>query len=242
MKREYYKWFCGGLGRDMELLVFGHAGARVLVFPTRSGRFFDYENMGMVDALGHHIRMGWLQLYCVDSIDHETFYCDWCEPRGRIVRHMEYEKYVLNEVLPLSRSLNDNPFAISHGCSLGAYHAVNIALRHPEIFNRVVALSGRYDLTQSPPGYRNLFDGYYDSDIYFHMPNHYMPNMNDHDALERIRRLDIKIVVGEADPFYPDNQFLSDTLWNKGIWHLFKVWSGKAHSYRRWREMVCWFV
>ena len=44
------------------------------------------------------------------------------------------------------------------------------------------------------------------------------------------------------DPFYPDNQFLSDTLWNKGIWHLFKVWSGKAHSYRRWREMVCWFV
>ena len=74
------------------------------------------------------------------------------------------------------------------------------------------------------------------------MPNHYMPNLNDHDTLDDIRSLDIKIVVGEADPFYPDNQFLSDTLWTKGIWHLFKVWSGKAHSYRRWREMVSWFV
>ncbi len=48
MKREYHKWYCGPLGRDMELLVFGHAGARVLAFPTRCGRFYDYENHGLV--------------------------------------------------------------------------------------------------------------------------------------------------------------------------------------------------
>jgi esterase/lipase superfamily enzyme len=44
VKREYHKWFSPSLGRDMELLVFGHTGARVLVFPTREGRFYDYEN------------------------------------------------------------------------------------------------------------------------------------------------------------------------------------------------------
>jgi esterase/lipase superfamily enzyme len=226
----------------MELLVFGHAGARVLVFPTRVGRFFDYENHGMVDTLGHHLRMGWLQLICVDSIDHESFYCNWCRPRDRILRHLNYERYILDEVLPFSESINGNPFLISHGCSFGAFHAVNIALRHPHRFAKVVALSGRYDLTQSLDGFRDLFDGYYDEDVYFNMPNHYLPGISDHHLLEAIRRLDIKIVIGEHDPFLDDNRRLSETLWQKGIWHLFKVWSGRAHGYRRWREMVGCFL
>lgn len=242
MKREYHKWHNSDLGRDMELLVFGHAGARVIAFPTRCGRFFDFENMGMVEALRSQLENGWLQLICVDSIDHETFYCNWCNPRDRIVRHTKYERYILNEVLPFSEHLNHNPYVISHGCSFGAYHAMNIALRHPDRFSRVVAFSGRYDLTSTPDGFRNLFDGYYDDDVYFNMPNHYLPNLQCQHQLGKLRSMDIKIVVGEHDPFLGDNQRLSDALWHKGIWHLFKVWSGRAHGYRRWREMVTWFL
>lgn len=243
MKREYHKWYSPRLERDMELLVFGHGGARVLAFPTRCGRFFDFENMGIIDALGHHLREGWLQLYCVDSIDQETFYCNWCEPRNRIIRHLKYEDYLLREVLPLTRTLNNNSFLIALGFSFGAYHAVNIAFRNPHQFNRVVAFSGRYDLTSSPEGFRNLLDGYYDNDVYLNMPNHYMHNVcANPPMLEAIRRLDIKLVVGETDPFLEDNRRLSETLWSKGIWHLFKVWNGRAHGYRRWRDMVTWFV
>lgn len=242
MKREYHKWYCQPLGREMELLVFGHDGARVIVFPTRVGRFYDYENMGMVAALSHHLEMGWLQLYCVDSIDHETLYCDWCQPRDRVRRHVLYQNYVLDEVLPLSERLNPTPYVIAHGCSFGAYHAVNIAFRHPHRFDRVVGFSGRYDLTSAPDGFRDLFDGYYDEDVYFNMPNHYIPNVTDEALLTHLRRLDIKLVIGEHDPFLPDNRQLSDHLWNKGIWHLFKVWSGRAHGYRRWREMVGCFL
>ena len=51
MNREYHKWHSPALGRDMELLVFGHAGTPYLVFPTSMGRFFDYENRGMIDAV-----------------------------------------------------------------------------------------------------------------------------------------------------------------------------------------------
>jgi esterase/lipase superfamily enzyme len=242
MKRDYHKWFSPRLGRDMELLVFGHGGARVLAFPTRCGRFFDYENMGMVDALRGHLEQGWLQMICVDSIDQETFYCNWCEPRQRIIRHISYEDYILNEVLPLSQSVNSNPYLIALGCSFGAYHAINIAFRHPQRFGRVIGFSGRYDLTTSPDGFRNLFDGYYDENIYFNTPNHYLPNLNCEQRLGALRRLDIKLVIGEHDPFLPDNQHLSHLLWSKGIWHLFRVWSGRAHGYRRWREMVTWFL
>jgi esterase/lipase superfamily enzyme len=58
----------------MELLVFGHGGARVIVFPTREGRFFDYENFGLVASLSHRIEAGRIQLFCVDSVDSESLY------------------------------------------------------------------------------------------------------------------------------------------------------------------------
>ena len=44
MNREYHRWFSPSLGRDMELLIFGHAGARVLVFPSSLGSFFEWED------------------------------------------------------------------------------------------------------------------------------------------------------------------------------------------------------
>ena len=58
----------------MELLVFGHAGMPVLVFPTSGGRFFEFEDRGMVAALAGRIDAGELQLFCVDSVDRESWY------------------------------------------------------------------------------------------------------------------------------------------------------------------------
>jgi esterase/lipase superfamily enzyme len=72
MNREYHRWYSDRLGRPMELLVFGHAGAKVLIFPTRDGRFHEYEDLGLVAALGYKVQAGQLQLYCVDSIDWES--------------------------------------------------------------------------------------------------------------------------------------------------------------------------
>src|ERR1043166_9136996 len=75
MHREYHRWFSPSLGRDMELLIFGHAGARVLVFPTSFARFHEWEDRGLIHgALGEHIRRGWLQVYCVDTVDGESWY------------------------------------------------------------------------------------------------------------------------------------------------------------------------
>ena len=62
MHREYHRWHSPRLGRVMELLVFGHAGAKVLVFPTRDGRFYEYENLRIVQRLAPKINAGQLQL------------------------------------------------------------------------------------------------------------------------------------------------------------------------------------
>ena len=74
MQREYHRWWSKDLGRDMELLCFGHAGTKVLVFPTSGGRFFEYEDNGMVWSVADRIDNGQLQLYCVDSVNAESWY------------------------------------------------------------------------------------------------------------------------------------------------------------------------
>jgi len=58
----------------MELLVFGHAGAKVLMFPTRDGRFWQYEQIGIVASLAEKLNAGHLQLYCIEGLAGETFY------------------------------------------------------------------------------------------------------------------------------------------------------------------------
>jgi esterase/lipase superfamily enzyme len=239
MQRAYHRWYSHRVGRNMEVLVFGHAGERVLVFPTRQGRFYDYENWGLVEAVRDRVERGSLQLYCVDSFDSQSLY-DWgISPRQRVEHLRWFEEYVLCEVLPLSCALNPDSTLVAHGCSIGAFHAVNIAFRHPQLFRRVVALSGRFDLTHAYAWYPDLFSGYYDTDVYFNTPNHYLPNLTDEDSLRNMRALDIRIVVGEQDYFYGSNRQLSEALWSKGVWHAFRVWEGRAaHAPHYWREMV----
>ena len=119
---------------------------------------------------------------------------------------------------------------------------MNLALRHPSLFSKVVALSGRYDLTRPVGAFGDLFGGYYDEDVYFITPNHFLPNLNDPGLLDRIRRIDITLAVGEQDPFQESNRALSQALAEKGISHRLAIWPGEAHRARYWREMAARYL
>jgi len=231
MHREFHRWHSPALNRSMEMLIFGHAGARVLVFPTSMGKFFEWEDRGMIEALSAHLERGWLQLYCVDSVDAESWYADWAHPGGRVWRHVQYENYLLNEVLPLSRHKNRNPYLIATGASFGAYHAANIALRHPRLFNRVLAMSGLYDINR-------WTDGYYNDLIYANNPAHFIQDERDPRRLAHLRRMDIILTTGQDDPSRDNTKFLSGQLWNKGIGNALRVWDGNAHDWPWWRKMA----
>lgn len=238
MKREYHKWWSENLQRDMEILVFGHAGAKLLVFPTRDGRFDEYEKLGMVNVLRNKIELGHLQIYCIDAIHSESFYCSWAHPSGRIKRHIEYERYVLEELLPFMDSQNHHECTIAHGLSLGAYHAVNLAFRHPHLFKKLVAFSGRYDLTLNVEHFDDLLGGFYNDDVYFHTPSHFLPNLQCEQLLGKLRKMDIILVIGRDDPFLHNNQHLSAVLRDKNIHHHLYIWDDRAHSGYYWRRMA----
>ncbi len=238
MNREYHKWFSPNLQKEMELLVFGQGGEPVLFFPTRTARFYDYEDWQVIEALRRKIESDDIQVFCLDSVDKESFYSKKLEPAGRILRHLQYERYILQEVLPLVKLINNYPTAIAAGCSLGAYHAANLAFKYPFLFHKMVGLSGRYDLTTSMEHFGDLFEGYRDENIYYNMPGMFIPNLSDQELIRQLKALEIIFVVGESDVFLENNRTLSNCLWSKGIWNAFHVWDGESHKAKYWRHMV----
>ena len=231
MVREYYSGYSSRLGREMEMLIFGHAGLPVVVFPTSCGRFYDFEDRGMVSALDGKIDSGEVQLFCVDSVDAESWYNRTAAPRWRISRQIRYEESLIHELVPLIRQRNPDPRLITLGCSFGGYHAVNIALRHPEIFTGFVSLSGAFDLT-------SFLHGYYDQDCYYNLPTHYLPGLNDPWFLERIRRSYYVLATGNQDPQFDQNVKLAHVLGSRGIPHIMDVWDGFGHDWPWWYKMA----
>ena len=235
MNREYHRWHSPALKRDMELLVFGHAGARVLVFPTSQGRFFEWEDRGMMAAMQWQIDNGLLQFYCVDSVDSESWYCKWAHPGGRAYRHSQYDGYLYNEVLPFSLSKNSNPFLMTLGASFGAYHAMTFGLNHPEKVDRILGFSGLYDI-------RMFTDGFDNEHVYFNNPPQFIAQEHDAHRLDLIRHMDIVMAVGREDRFIQHNRDFSGLLWSKGIGNALREWDGWAHDWPYWQQMLSLYI
>jgi len=232
MNREYHKGYSQELHRDMEALVFGHAGTPLLVFPTSMGKFFEYEDRGMIGSIAPKIERGEIQVFCPDGVDTESWYNKGVHPRVRVLRHLQYERYILHEFLPFIRWKNQAWQLGVTGCSFGGYHALNFALKHPDIVTHCVSMSGAFDIHQ-------FLDGYYDDDCYFNNPPDYIPNLTDDWFLSRYRQM--KIVLGSADwdMCLDQNIKFSGILNGKAIPHWLDVWNDNSkHDWPLWLRMA----
>ena len=232
MNREYHKGYSQELNRDMEALVFGHAGTPLLVFPTSMGKFFEYEDRGMIGVLAPKIERGDLQVFCPDGVDTESWYNKGVHPKVRVLRHLQYERYILHELVPFIRWKNQTPRLAVTGCSFGAYHAVNFAFKHPDVVTHCVSMSGAFDIHQ-------FLDGYYDDDCYFNCPPDYLPNQNDDWFLSRYRQM--KIVLGSADwdMCLDQNVKLSAILNGKAVPHWLDIYGDNSkHDWPLWQRMA----
>ncbi|MFH2219467.1 MAG: alpha/beta hydrolase-fold protein [Pseudomonadota bacterium] len=195
MHTEEHRWYSTNLDREMALKIYGHWGQPIIVFPCSRGRYFDYEGMGMINAIAGFINDGRIKVFCVDSIDAESWYNCTVPPADRNARHEAYDRYVVEEVIPFIRHHCRSPDvrAMTNGCSMGAYHAVNFYLKHPDVFEGTIALSGLYRLD------RNEF-GLSAADmpaVYFNSPMNYLPGI-DTWYLERYRQGTIIVCVGQG--------------------------------------------
>ncbi len=230
MNREYHKWYSSRLNRDMELLVFGHAGTPVLVFPTSMGRFFEYSDRGMIEAVSGKIDRGELQFFCVDGVDTESWYNKRIHPADRVRRHMQYEDYLVNEVMPFLRHRNWSSRRVATGCSFGGYHCLNFSLKHPDLITDCISMSGAFDIKQ-------FLNGYYDTNCYYNNPPDYLPNMNG-DWRQQLYKNFI-LVSGDHDMCLGENFRMAEIMGRKHIPHILDVWkNGTGHDWPWWQNMA----
>lgn len=234
MHRQYHSWHSPSLGKRMGLLEFGHSGARMIVFPTSFGGCGEWEDRRMPEVLRPHLENGWLQLICVETVDNEAWYSE-AHPYHRVRRHDQYDRYLLNEVLPFTWHRNPTPFVIMSGASFGAYHALNFAFRHPQWVNRVISMSGLCDI-------RKFCDGYHDELVFFHNPMEFLAHEHEGWRLDALRRQDIILAVGDGDPLVHQNRELSGILWSKGVGNALREWHGFAHDWPWWYKMISLYV
>ncbi|MEZ4666963.1 MAG: alpha/beta hydrolase-fold protein [Anaerolineae bacterium] len=235
MNREYHRWYSPSLNRDMELVIFGHAGARMIVFPTSKGRFYEWEDRGMMDTLRWQIDNGWLQVCCIDSVDEESWYNWGVHPGARGWRHTQYDNYIYYEVLPLLDNKNGHPFLMTTGASFGAFHAMSFGLKHPDRVDRIIGLSGLYDI-------RSFTGGYSDDNVYFNNPMEFIANEQDGWRLGQLRHVDIIMATGKGDRLISSARAMSGVLWSKGIGNALREWDGWSHDWQYWKNMLLTYI
>jgi len=232
---EHQGWYSPSLNRYMHLQVFGHAGARVLVFPTSMGTHAEWPDRRMHEVLRDHLEQGWIQMFCLDQVHGESWYANGIHPGAAAWRHLQYLEYVRAEVLPFTASRNGNPFVITTGASFGAYHAACFGFRHPDLVHRIIGMSGLYDI-------KRLTGGYSDQNVYLCNPSDFMRSEWEAPRLDALRRQDIIFAVGHDDPACDNNHELSGVLWGKGIGNALRIWDGFAHDWPVWEKMIRLYI
>ncbi len=73
METRMGKIYSDALGREMEYIRYGSSGKPFFAVPSQDGRYFDFANFGMVDAVADYIEQGRIQIISFDTIDKETW-------------------------------------------------------------------------------------------------------------------------------------------------------------------------
>ena len=238
MKKEFHQWFSNALNKEMPIEIYGHFGFALLLIPTASADYLEYERFGLINELGGLINGGKIKVFSINSINQESWMNNEMEGAHKAIRQNQFNEYVCNEVVPfIKHHTSDDAPIVLCGASFGALHSMNIFLKFPHLFSGVVAMSGVYGLME-------YTKGYYDDQVYFNSPIHYIPNLNDDDTLEKIRKGKIIIATGEGAHEDPEaNRRFSDVLNTKSISHDLEIWGKDMnHDWPTWRKMLPYFI
>lgn len=241
MQVNYYKEYSHHLNCEMEYKVYGHSGKVCIVFPAQDGRFYDYENFKMVDALSSFIEEGRLQLWCIDSVDKWSWSLKDGNESERIELHERWFNYICEEIVGTIRSRrNYQDRIITTGCSMGATHALNFFLRRPDIFGGVIALSGVYNASF-------FFPNYHDERIFYNSITDYMAKMpSDHYYLDMYRNSKIMVCIGQGrweDVGIGDTRYLDQRFKELNVPAWFDYWGFDVdHDWPWWLKQIPYFM
>ena len=239
MNRHLTGWYSPSLYKNMDVAVYGHYGFALLMIPTAASDYLEYERNGLIESIRPFIDAGKVKVFCIGSINDESWLNPHMHGYDKAVRHQQFNEYVIKEVCPfIKESTSPTTPIIASGASFGALHAANLFFKYPDYINGLLAMSGCYDLTA-------YTQGYFDDNVYFNSPIHYLPNLKAewHLDLYRASR-NIHLVSGSGAYEDPNSaRHLSSILTSKNVPHELDIWGpDMPHEWWVWHRMLPYYL
>lgn len=232
MKKETKKWRSPSLGKDMKANIYGSSGTPIIALPTREAGCTQWSEFGMIDAISYQLENGYNQLFCLSTVDSESFFNNQGAPQQKLMRHRQYESYIVEEVVPWVEKQSDTSYIIIAGIDFGAYHAVTLALKHPKLFGKAIGMSGVYDI-------RPYMEDFYDDDVYYNNPIDFIPNLSEQPLLQNIQQVDFRLVSYNNDDRKQQAIKLNEILRMKLIEHQLDIWGTEnSNEWDLWPRML----
>lgn len=233
--KESVTWISDRLGREAKLVRWGHFGRPLLLFPTAGGDAEEVERMLLIQALSPLIDGGAIKVYSCDSLAGRALLTGEGDAQHQMWVQDQFHRYVRHEVVPaIRRDCNSDDIEIwATGASIGAFNAVAMVCRWPDVFSRAIAMSGTYDL-------RRFFNAHHFTDEFWvSSPLHFVPTLEGR-HLDVLRTRYIHIISGEGRAESIDESWaLADTLGHMGVPNWMESWGAQwHHDWPTWRAML----
>lgn len=240
MQIEYIREYSPILDREVEFKRYGYSGKPVLVFPSQDGNCNQYEEFGMIDVLSDFIEQGKIQVFCVGSVDLESWSDLNGNPRYRIGMQERWFEHICYEMVPRIQYISWRSDIIVTGCSMGGSHAGILFFRRPDLFDTLISLSGQFDA-------RMFFGNYMDDLVYNNSVVDFLKDMPwNHPYLDLYRQKNIIICIGQGaweGELLPSNRELDRILCEKQVPAWFDYWGfDVAHDWPWWRIQIRYFM
>ncbi len=234
--RHYAAQLDSPAGAAGTVAVYGHHGRPLIVFPTEGGGAYEFADHGMVAAVDDLIEAGRVKLYCVDSFDAGTWSAADLPLEERARAHAAYESWILDAVVPHVRADTGDAEIATAGCSLGAFHALNLACKRADLFPLAMCFSGNYQ-PDTWKGWGDRGDA-----VYFNSPVDYLANAGG-EHLDWLRsRVSLLLVCGQGQwedttGSLASTRRMAEVLADKGIPYELDLWGHDTpHDWPSWRS------
>ncbi len=192
----------------------------------------------MIASISWLIEAGRVKVYCVDSFDSQSWHDEGLPLEDRARRHALYESWIIDQVVPwIHHDCAGAREILLAGCSFGAFHAANFALKRADVFPLAICMSGVYDVSVVGGGGRG-------DTFYFNNPMDYVANAGG-EHLDWLRRqANLVLVCGQGQ--WEDTTGALDSTKNfagllaeKGIKHELDLWGYDVpHDWPSWRNQI----
>ena len=228
------RWFSGRIEQEITVIRWGTFGRPVLVFPSAGGDAEEIERFHLVDACGPLLAEGLVKLYSVDSVAGRAMIAKAGSAEHRMWLLNQFHECVRWEVVPaIHADLGGQAMdVIATGASIGAFNAVAVLCRYPDVFGAAIGMSGSYRIER-------FYDGAWSHDLYYSAPLQFLPGLEG-PQLDRLRGRFAVLASGEgAWENVGESWQMAAALGAKAVPNRVDNWGPQwEHDWQTWRQML----